>query len=93
MADRNSKAARNATGKFYVDTTCVDCDLCRQIAPESITRDAETGNSYVFRQPESPHEIAALEGAISNCPTESIGSDGLSTSAPHPGFPGQPAAA
>ena len=76
MADRNSKAELNVAGKYYVDTSCIDCDLCRQIAPNSIKRDEETGNSFVFRQPESPVEIETMEEALRSCPTESIGSDG-----------------
>ena len=76
MADRNRKAARNVPGKFYVDDTCIDCDLCRQIAPQTITRDNETGNSYFVRQPETEEEIALAEEAVRSCPTESIGNDG-----------------
>jgi ferredoxin len=76
MADRNSKADRNVPGKYYVDTTCVDCDLCRQYAPESMRRDEETGTSYVFHQPATAEQIAAAEEALQSCPTESIGKDG-----------------
>ena len=70
MADRNFKAARNVPGKFYVDTSCVDCDLCRQYAPESMRREEETGNSYVFHQPETPDQINAAEEALQSWPTE-----------------------
>ena len=76
MADRNSKTARNIVGKYYVDTSCIDCDLCRTNAPDFFTRDDETGYSYVFRQPESAEEIKETEEALSGCPTDSIGSDG-----------------
>ena len=76
MAERNRKAAGNVAGKFYVDDTCIDCDLCRQIAPNTFTRDAETGNSYAFRQPETSEEVALAEEAVRCCPTESVGNDG-----------------
>lgn len=75
MADPNSKTDRNVAGKYYVDTSCIDCDLCRQTAPSLITRDDESGNSYFFRQPKTPEEIAAAEEAIQSCPTESIGNN------------------
>ena len=29
MADIANKYAENASGKFYVDARCIDCDLCR----------------------------------------------------------------
>lgn len=76
MADRNSKAERNVAGKYYVDVSCIDCDLCRQLAPNSFRRDDESGNSFVYHQPDTPEEIEAAEEALQSCPTESIGSDG-----------------
>ena len=76
MADRNSKAPRNVAGKYYVDTTCIDCDLCRAIAPGTFRRDEETGNSYAYKQPESAAETAMAEEAVRGCPTESVGDDG-----------------
>ena len=76
MADLAYKVARNVAGKYYIDTSCCDCDLCRQMAPESMARDEETGNSYVFRQPETVEQIAAVEEAVQSCPTESIGNNG-----------------
>ena len=30
MADKNDKHPENVTGKFYVDTQCIDCDLCME---------------------------------------------------------------
>src|SRR5688500_4920166 len=76
MADRNRKGLRNVAGKYYVDDTCIDCDLCREIAPQTFRRDEETGNSYVHRQPGSGEEIALAEEAARSCPTETIGKDG-----------------
>ena len=76
MADRNRKAVRNVAGKYYVDDTCIDCDLCREIAPETFRRDEETGTSYVHRQPGTMEEIVLAEEAARSCPTETIGKDG-----------------
>ena len=35
MADRSRALPQNVTGDFFVDDTCIDCDTCRQIAPET----------------------------------------------------------
>ena len=32
MADRNDRVPENVSGRFYVDSTCIDCDLCREAA-------------------------------------------------------------
>jgi len=62
---------RNVLGDFFVDTTCIDCDLCRQIAPDTFTDIGD--QSVVYHQPEtSEHEFAALK-ALVTCPTASIG--------------------
>jgi ferredoxin len=67
---------QNLPGRFYVDASCTDCDLCRNTAPEFFRRDDETGFSVVHRQPVTPAEIALAEEARDGCPSESIGSDG-----------------
>src|SRR5262249_55506183 len=33
MADRKKIVSQNVPGEFFVDTTCIDCDTCRQLAP------------------------------------------------------------
>jgi len=76
MADKNLKTPENAPGKYYADNTCIDCDLCRQIAPKSFTRQDAGGYSYVFKQPQTAEEIVQAEEARISCPTETIGNDG-----------------
>ena len=76
MADMNQKTPENVPGKYYVDNTCIDCDLCRNIAPGTFTRYDEGGYSVVFKQPETPEEIALAEEAKTSCPSETIGNDG-----------------
>jgi ferredoxin len=76
MADHTDKNPLNVSGKYYNDLTCIDCDLCREIAPEVFKRDDDEGLSYVWRQPTTPAEIAAAEMAHHSCPTETIGNDG-----------------
>ncbi len=60
MAEKDLKYEDNAQGKFYVDNTCIDCDACRQIAPDNFNRNDEGGYSYVFKQAENEQE-AELE--------------------------------
>jgi glyoxylase-like metal-dependent hydrolase (beta-lactamase superfamily II)/ferredoxin len=71
MADPSKRLESNAPGEFFVDSSCIDCDQCRQIAP-SIFR-AEGDFSVVHRQPASPQEALRAEMALVTCPTGSIG--------------------
>ncbi len=76
MADRTKKVEGNATGRFYVDETCIDCDLCRENAPLHFRRDADERTSYVYSQPVDPVQIAACLEVLEECPVEAIGQDG-----------------
>ncbi len=76
MADPNDKVHGQAPGRYYVDAQCIDCDLCRETAPENFTRNEEAGFSYVSKQPETPDEEILSKDALENCPVEAIGSNG-----------------
>ena len=76
MADPFIRIASNAKGRFYVDETCCDCDLCRQTAPANMNRDDDKGWTFVTRQPETPEETEQMIQAMEECPTDSIGDDG-----------------
>ena len=76
MADPTDKVADNVDGTWYVDTNCIDCDLCRQTAPENFTRNEEEGYSYVSKQPQSADEEEQCKDAMEGCPVEAIGEDG-----------------
>ncbi len=76
MADKSRKARENSPGGFYVDDTCIDCDLCRETAPACFIRQDDAGYSFVFRQPGDPAEFAACLAALEECPVEAIGNDG-----------------
>lgn len=76
MAEKDLKYEDNAAGKFYVDNTCIDCDACRQIAPDNFNRNDEGGYSYVFKQPENEQEEELCKEALEGCPVEAIGEDG-----------------
>src|SRR5215471_11394861 len=71
MASRQRAYSSNADGNYFVDDTCIDCDLCRQIAP-SIFRE-EYDHSVVYRQPGSDSEKLRSAMALIACPTGSIG--------------------
>lgn len=76
MPEITDRKPENITGRFYVDSSCIDCDMCRENAPDFFRRDAETGQSVVYRQPASPEEIALAQEALDGCPSNSIGDDG-----------------
>ena len=76
MADKANKYPDNAAGAFYVDTQCIDCDLCRQTAPSNFDRNQSGCYSFVKKQPTTPEEEALCKEAKEGCPVEAIGSDG-----------------
>ena len=71
MARIERRLVQNVEGDFFVDATCIDCDACRQIAPETFQ---DHGNqSSVGRQPTTPGEMHRALMALVACPTASIG--------------------
>jgi ferredoxin len=76
MADRMDKVESNVAGKYYVDSNCIDCDVCRETAPENFRANEDEGYSYVFKQPENGEEEAQCQEAMESCPVEAIGNDG-----------------
>jgi glyoxylase-like metal-dependent hydrolase (beta-lactamase superfamily II)/ferredoxin len=74
MANRKLTVIENVPGDFFVDSTCIDCDTCRQIAPEVF---GETGKTaFVHTQPASASDRRLALRALVSCPTGSIGSGG-----------------
>ena len=51
MANPRKRVPENVAGDFFVDSTCIDCDACRQIAPSVFGEAAAT--SFVKAQPVS----------------------------------------
>lgn len=76
MADKENKYPDNVPGRYFVDTNCIDCDLCRETAPANFTRNEEGGYSFVYKQPENPEEESLCKEAKEGCPVEAIGDDG-----------------
>jgi len=71
MANPKKRVPENVPGDFFVDSTCIDCDACRQIAPSVFGEAAET--SFVKAQPVASADRRQALQAIRACPTGSIG--------------------
>src|SRR6266478_3684316 len=71
MADRRRAVAENVPGDFFVDETCIDCDACRQLAPE-VFREAGD-HAFVHAQPVTAAAERNALRALLVCPTGSIG--------------------
>ena len=76
MADNTDKVEGSADGAFYVDSNCIDCDLCRQTAPDNFDRNEDEGYSFLVKQPGNEDEEQACRDALDECPVEAIGDDG-----------------
>lgn len=72
MARTALRLPANVPGDFFVDSTCIDCDACRQIAPSAFREDGD--QSVVHHQPQSADELLQAQKALISCPTASIGS-------------------
>lgn len=64
------KRPQNVEGDLYVNHTCIDCDVCRWMAPETFSR--VDGQSAVYKQPDSAEERTAALQALLSCPVGSI---------------------
>ena len=71
MAQLERRLPQNVDGDFFVDETCIDCDACRQIAPETFRDHGD--QSSVSRQPETSADVHRALMALVACPTASIG--------------------
>jgi ferredoxin len=76
MSSNTQKVLENVAGRYYVDVTCIDCDLCRETAPANFARNNEQGYSYVVHQPVDAEQERACLAALEECPVEAIGNDG-----------------
>jgi glyoxylase-like metal-dependent hydrolase (beta-lactamase superfamily II) len=72
MASIHKRLPENVPGDFFVDDTCIDCDTCRQLAPDTFREHDEY--SVVYRQPETQDQTRLALMSLVACPTGSIGS-------------------
>ena len=71
MAKIEFKVAENVPGKYFVDSTCINCDACRKFGPRTF---GDTGEfAFVKKQPETPQEEIEARRALLSCPVGSIG--------------------
>ena len=71
MASPRERLPANASGDFFVDSTCIDCGTCRWVAPASF--DAHGDASRVYRQPGNTGELHRALMAVLACPVAAIG--------------------
>lgn len=74
MADPRKSVVENVPGDFFVDATCIDCDTCRQLAPEVFAEAAD--HAFVHQQPRTQYDTRNALRALVSCPTGSIGNRG-----------------
>lgn len=71
MAHLTQRRPENIDGDIFVDSTCINCDTCRWMAPEVFY---EVGDqSAVQHQPSNAAERLRTMQALLACPTASIG--------------------
>jgi glyoxylase-like metal-dependent hydrolase (beta-lactamase superfamily II)/ferredoxin len=73
VAELRKRLSENAPGDFFVDSTCIDCGTCRQVAPEVFAEGAQA--SYVHRQPVDETAARRARMALVACPVAAIGSE------------------
>jgi glyoxylase-like metal-dependent hydrolase (beta-lactamase superfamily II)/ferredoxin len=71
MASPSRRLPANSKGDFFVDSTCIDCGTCRQVAPEVFAEGSDW--SYVHHQPSDERESARARMALVACPVAAIG--------------------
>src|SRR5499426_3700060 len=71
MADIRKRVPEDAPGDYFVDSTCIDCDTCRQLAP-AVFGEADD-HAFVRSQPATPEDRRWSLRALVCCPTGSIG--------------------
>lgn len=71
MAQPSKRLSHNAPGDFFVDSSCIDCDTCRWMAPETFTEREDQAS--VQGQPATEAARTRALMALVSCPTSSIG--------------------
>ena len=76
MADQSQKYPDNVPGKYYVDETCIFCNLCESLAPDNFRAQDDGTHDVCYKQPSSEDEEIACQEAMASCPVNAIGDDG-----------------
>jgi len=62
----------NVPGRFYVNTECITCSVCADVAPAHFRLGDDEEGNIVYRQPETAAEAQACREALEGCPVEAI---------------------
>ena len=73
MAEIAKRLAANVAGEFFVDSTCIDCGTCRQVAPDTFAEGRDA--SFVRRQPAGEAQSHRARMALVACPVAAIGTE------------------
>jgi len=76
MANLDDRVPENVPGTYYVDSECIDCGLCQELAPENFAQSEDHGYAFVCKQPANDEQRNECEEALEQCPVEAIGNDG-----------------
>ena len=76
MALKEEKWEDNAHGRFYVDTECIVCSICSDLAPNNFRLSDDETHDICYKQPENDEEVDNCMEAMESCPVEAIGDDG-----------------
>ncbi|MGK0185157.1 MAG: ferredoxin [Verrucomicrobiales bacterium] len=69
---REDAFPENVTGEFYVNTDCIICTLCSEIAADVFRTSEDGDHNYVHTQPTTAEQLASAEEALECCPVEAI---------------------
>lgn len=56
-----------------MDSDCISCGLCSELAPAFFRRDDDIDYNIVFQQPVNAEGIQLCQEALEKCPVEAIG--------------------
>src|SRR4029450_886102 len=71
MGNFNKRVSKKVPGEFFFDSTCIDCDTCRQLAPATFGE--ASASAFVHTQPQTTEATRQALRALLACPTGSIG--------------------
>ena len=73
MAIWDQRHVENASGKFFVDFSCIACDTCTGIAKDVFELTLDKDHAFVKQQPRTQQGIQDAQDAMYACPVNAIG--------------------
>ncbi len=71
MVSIHKRRDENSSGHLFVDTTCMSCGTCWNIAPKFFC--TSQGQSAVYSQPKDSEDLVHASQALISCPVSAIG--------------------